>query len=379
MRSMRVVLVGTLLLGVLCCQAVRTADADTPVWKPLADGKTQAGWHKNGDGEWTVEDSAFVGRSNNAKLYGHLVSDDKFKDFTVRFKFQCPSGDSGFFIRTEMQEPDKTMGLQIQVGPCGSGTGGIYESYGRGWLQKPTLEQEKACYREGAWNEMIISAHGPHVIVHVNGVKTADLTDEQLAQHEGVFALQMHSGAVNETRFKDLAILAQGEIIPKRFLYTTAPAVKAAADGSLSLHAAAGVGIGPSIRYLTDAGAFGWFTDKDRIEWPLEVAQGGPYDVWLEWSVADDHAGNPYVLEIGDQQVSGTVEKTGSWQTYKKVKIGQLKLQAGSLQAVLKARGTFDNALLSLREIKLVPVRENCLGAREMSRPEERGSRPSLA
>ena len=156
----------------------------------------------------------FVGRSNKAKLYGHLVSDDQFQDFTVRFKFRCTSGDSGFFIRTKMEEPDKTMGLQIQVGPCGSGTGGIYESYGRGWLQKPTLEEEKACYLEDAWNEMVIAANGPRVIVYVNGIKTADLNDDKIKQQAGVFALQMHSGVDNHTMFKDLAILEKGEFKP---------------------------------------------------------------------------------------------------------------------------------------------------------------------
>ena len=160
----------------------------------------------------------------------------QYQDFTVRFDFLCPSGDSGFFVRTEMQEPDKTLGLQIQVGPLGSGTGGIYESYGRGWIpEKPPLELEKAGYREGQWNEMIIAAHGEHVTVHVNGVKTADLTDTQLSQKPGVFALQMHSGAVNETRFKNLAILERGEITPRAFLGSDAPAVKPADDGSISL------------------------------------------------------------------------------------------------------------------------------------------------
>jgi hypothetical protein len=183
--------------------------ADDPVWKPLADGRTLAGWHVNGMGEWTVEDGAFVGRSDNAPLYGHLVSDDTFQDFKVRFKFLCPSGDSGFFIRTRMEEPDKTIGLQIQVGPPGSGTGGIYESYGRGWLEQPDNEREKEYYRVGEWNEMVVEARGNRVIVHVNGVKTADVTDDQISREAGVFALQMHSGVVNETRFKDLEILQE--------------------------------------------------------------------------------------------------------------------------------------------------------------------------
>lgn len=58
-----------------------------------------AGWHKTGDGAWTVGKTAYIGRSVALNLYGHLVTDD-VQDFTVRFDFLYSSGDSGFFIRT---------------------------------------------------------------------------------------------------------------------------------------------------------------------------------------------------------------------------------------------------------------------------------------
>jgi len=114
----------------------RAAEDKPAVWKPLMDGKTLAGWHKVGAGQWTVEDGAFVGRANNEKLYGLLFSDKTFKDFSVRFQFKCLSGDSGFYIRTIFKEPDQAHGLQVQVGRLKSGVGGIYESYGRGWIVK---------------------------------------------------------------------------------------------------------------------------------------------------------------------------------------------------------------------------------------------------
>ena len=255
-----------------------------------------------------------------------------------------------------MEEPDKTLGLQIQVGPCGSGTGGIYESYGRGWLQQPTLDQEKSFYREGTWNEMVISAHGPRVTVHVNGFKTADLNDDKISQQAGVFALQMHSGVVNHTMFKDLAILAKGEIVPKQFLYDAVAPIKPAADGSLVLSAAAGLGVGPHITYMPQWGAFGSCTDKDRIEWPIEVARANNYDVWVQWSVADADAGGPFVFSVGDQQLSGKVAKTGSAETYLKAKIGQLPVPAGASSAVLRAGGAFSTTLGNVRQItSLVP------------------------
>ncbi|MFM8550970.1 MAG: DUF1080 domain-containing protein [Nitrospiraceae bacterium] len=146
-----------------------------PAWKPLMDGKTLAGWHPVGDGKWTVEDGAFVGRANKEKLYGLLVSDKQFKDFTVRFKFKSQTGDSGFYIRTIIKEPEKAHGLQVQVGPPQTGTGGIYESYGRKWIPaKPALEAEAKYLKPDEWNEMTIAARGGNITVKVNGIIATD-------------------------------------------------------------------------------------------------------------------------------------------------------------------------------------------------------------
>jgi len=188
-----------LLIG-LAAAADKTAD-----WKPLMDGKTLSGWHPVGDGKWTVEDGAFVGRADNEKLYGLLVSDKTFRDFAVRFKFKCLSGDSGFYIRTIIKEPEKANGLQIQVGRIKSGVGGIYESSGRAWVSKPSDELEKSYTKDDQWNEMVIEAHGGNVVVTVNGIKSAELKDDP-SRPEGHFALQMHAGCVMHVLFKDIEI-----------------------------------------------------------------------------------------------------------------------------------------------------------------------------
>ncbi len=190
----------------LCLLSGRlSADEKEPCWKPLMDGKTLGGWHAVGDGQWTVEDGAFVGRADNEKRYGLLFSDKTFKDFTVRFKFKCLSGDSGFYIRTAFKEPDQAHGLQVQVGRTNSGVGGIYESYGRGWIDKPTKEEEKSYVRDDEWNEMVIDAHGGDITVTVNGIKSAELKDDK-GPAEGHFALQMHAHCVMHVMFKDIEI-----------------------------------------------------------------------------------------------------------------------------------------------------------------------------
>jgi hypothetical protein len=198
----------TAILALACLLAVPgfLPAAEEGEWKPLMDGKTLKGWHPVGDGQWTVEDGAFVGRANNEKLYGLLVSDEPFGDFKVRFQFKCHSGDSGFYIRTIIKPPEKAHGLQVQVGLPGSGVGGIYESYGRAWVAKPDPEDEKKYTKTDAWNEMIIEAQGGDIVVHVNGTKTAELKDDP-SRPKGHFALQMHAGCVMHVLFKDIEIL----------------------------------------------------------------------------------------------------------------------------------------------------------------------------
>jgi hypothetical protein len=192
------------VLGLLN-QVVAARPEKGKAWKPLMDGKTLSGWHPVGDGRWTVEDGAFVGRAHNEKLYGLLFSDATFRDFTVRLKFKCLTGDSGFYIRTVFKKPDQAHGFQVQVGPPNTGTGKIYESYGRGWLDKPNAEEEKKFLKPNDWNDMVIAAHGPHIVVWVNGLKTCELKDPK-GRTEGHFALQMHAGCEMEVRFKDIAI-----------------------------------------------------------------------------------------------------------------------------------------------------------------------------
>ncbi|NQT88360.1 DUF1080 domain-containing protein [bacterium] len=196
----------TALVCLLCVSVPLCTLAGEPKWTPLMDGKTLTGWHAVGDGKWTVEDGAFVGRADKTKLYGLLVTDKTFKDFTVRFKFKCVAGDSGFYIRTIIKPPEKAHGLQVQVGRPVSGTGGIYESYGRGWIDKPAADAEKKYSKPDAWSEMTIAARGGHIAVHVNGVKTAELKGDP-SRPEGAFALQMHSGNVMHVMFKDIEIL----------------------------------------------------------------------------------------------------------------------------------------------------------------------------
>jgi hypothetical protein len=162
---------------------------------------------------------------------------------------------------------------------------------------------------------------------------------------------------------EDIIISAVHELMPASFKETR-PAtnrperVRPEEDQVIRLTAERALAVGPEIKYMPEWKAFGWFTERDRVEWDVEVASKGRYDVYLDWSVSDEEAGKPYILEAGRQQVKGIVGKTGSWFTYRTEKIGRVQLDAGSHKVIFRpASASKKGALLDLREVKLVRVK----------------------
>jgi len=93
----------------------------------------------------------------------------------------------------------------VEVAPPGHSTGGIYESYGRGWLIKPDPENEQVLKADD-WNTMKIRAKGDKVTTWLNGKKMVQLSDEKIGAATGFIALQIHDGGGIKVRWKDLLI-----------------------------------------------------------------------------------------------------------------------------------------------------------------------------
>lgn len=133
--------------------------------------------------------------------------------------------------------------------------------------------------------------------------------------------------------------------------------VKPDNEGTLQLNAKVGKASGTEIKYMPEWNAFGWFTANDFVEWQVEVPKKGVYYVYLEWSVSDEEAGKPFVFETKTKKLKGIVGKTGSWETFRVAKIGQIKLSSGLQTMKFLPDSKFEKgALLDLREIRLVPV-----------------------
>ncbi|EON77925.1 polysaccharide deacetylase family protein [Lunatimonas lonarensis] len=134
--------------------------------------------------------------------------------------------------------------------------------------------------------------------------------------------------------------------------------VRAAADGTLHLTAENGRGVGPRIEYMPDWRAFGWFTGKDQVEWEVDAPHSGTYQAVMEWSVSDEESGKGFVFESSTDGIKGRVERSGSWETFKTLSIGKLKLQGGYNKLVFRPEEDFGSvgALLDLKQITLIPL-----------------------
>lgn len=159
----------------------------------LFNGKNLKGWKVYGTEKWYVEDGLLISESGPDKGYGYLGTEKNYKDFELTLEFkQEADGNSGVFVRSTV-DGTKVSGWQVEVAPPGHSTGGIYESYGRGWLIKPDSEKDKAL-KYGDWNEMKIIVKGDRVVSYLNGLEMVDFSDEKIGKGEGGILLQIHDG-----------------------------------------------------------------------------------------------------------------------------------------------------------------------------------------
>lgn len=172
----------------------------------LFNGKDLDGWTNHGSEQWYVEKGELICESGPKGEYGYLSTNAHYDDFELTLSFkQEADGNSGVFFRSTF-EGTKVTGWQVEVAPPKKHTGGIYESYGRGWLIKPEDEKDSAL-KMGQWNIMRIRAVGNTVTTWLNGVEMVSLEDEKIGQGKGAIALQIHDGGGIKVRWKDIKLL----------------------------------------------------------------------------------------------------------------------------------------------------------------------------
>jgi hypothetical protein len=198
---------------------------------------------------WRVENGVVIGQTTpekQTKGNTFLVwKGGEVADFELRFSFRIKGGNSGCQYRSTLMpvtDPNaenkwRVKGYQAEVANQAGKVGFIYHEGGpgkaRGYESKGNYLNEvgdkvtvdktgrsqitgalgdkaaiAAAYKPGDWNDYIIIAKGNHIRQYINGVQTADLTDddEKNRMMKGILALQIHAGPPMMVEFKDVRL-----------------------------------------------------------------------------------------------------------------------------------------------------------------------------
>ena len=210
--------------------AAPAADVE-PGFMPIFNGNDLSDWEGE-SGYWSVEDGAITGETTARKPLDHATylfwRGGKPVDFELRaaYRFKGPSGNSGINFRSRELSGGDVVGYQadMEVGPNYSGI--LYECNQRGIMTKrgqkvtiaedgtrqvaalaPAADLQKRIKRNG-WNEYVIIARGPEIILKINDAITSHVVDRQQgkAAADGLISLQLHPGPPMKVRFKNIRI-----------------------------------------------------------------------------------------------------------------------------------------------------------------------------
>tara|TARA_B100000780_G_scaffold43732_1_gene27154 strand:- start:5608 stop:6198 length:591 start_codon:yes stop_codon:yes gene_type:complete len=187
-----------LLIILFYCQSLFSQET-------IFNGNNLDGWNIHGTELWYVENGFLVCESGPDMAYGYLSTKNYYDDFELTLDFkQEANGNSGVFIRSII-DGIKVSGWQVEVAPPGNDTGGVYESYGRGWLIKPEKEKDKAL-KMGEWNTMRIRVIGDEISSWLNDTPMINFKDKKIGEGEGSIALQIHDGGGIKVRWRNIIV-----------------------------------------------------------------------------------------------------------------------------------------------------------------------------
>ena len=182
--------VAVIVAGLIVFTAASSLTLDAQAqrgWTTLFDGKNIDAFNKVGDANWTIADGVLQADKG---MGGYLVTKQPYTDFEIRAEFWVDTpANSGIFIRCDTpQMPGAEACYEVNIfdtRPDPSyGTGGIVN----------VAKVATPIKAGGKWNTYEIRAQGSHLMVTLNGMKTADAQDTKHAR--GPFALQYGAGVV---------------------------------------------------------------------------------------------------------------------------------------------------------------------------------------
>ncbi|HEX9589801.1 MAG TPA: DUF1080 domain-containing protein [Bradyrhizobium sp.] len=180
-----------LLIGAAALQYSNLASGQSEGgWITLLDGTKMGDWNEVGKANWAMKDGALTVDKLDGKELSYLVTKNSYKDFQIRAEFWTDEeANSGVFIRCDQsQKIDAKICYEVN----------IYDkrpdpSYGTGAIVD-VAKVDPMPKAAGKWNTYEITAQGPHLVIVLNGQKTADVQDSK--HLSGPIALQYGSGVV---------------------------------------------------------------------------------------------------------------------------------------------------------------------------------------
>ena len=161
-----------------------------------------------GTEKWYVNEGELICESGPDQNYGYLATNKYYNNFELVLEFkQEANGNSGVFFRSTL-EGTKISGWQVEVAPAGhpkDKTGGIYESYGRGWLIKPPAETDSVL-KMGEWNTLKVVAQGDQVSTWLNNIPMVSINDSLIGKGKGSIVLQIHDGGGIKVKWRNIKI-----------------------------------------------------------------------------------------------------------------------------------------------------------------------------
>ncbi|MBI1375732.1 MAG: DUF1080 domain-containing protein [Phycisphaera sp.] len=216
------------------------ADDDEAGFVSIFDGKTLEGW--DGDPQfWRVEDGTLTGESTPEKQVGSntfiVWTGGETGDFELRLEYRIMPMGGGNFANSGIQYrsfriPDdknkwRVGGYQADMEAGDTYSGILYGEQFRGILcnrgqktvigdnHKPKVvgsvgdsKEIQTKIKKNDWNTYRVVAKGFHFTHEINGVMTADCTDEDKEQRRdsGILAFQMHHGTPMKVQFRNIRI-----------------------------------------------------------------------------------------------------------------------------------------------------------------------------
>lgn len=206
-------------------------------FKSIFDGKTLEGWDGNPK-FWSVQDGAITGQTtkeNPTKGNTFIIwRGGELKDFELRLEYKIIGGNSGIQYRSFEPDAEKQKwvvgGYQADFEAGKTYSGILYGERFRGILanrgQKTELVRENGKFQAKVvgsvgdsaeiqskiknedWNKYVITAKDFHFVHKINGVKTAECTDNDEAQRRdsGILALQLHAGPAMKVQFRNIRV-----------------------------------------------------------------------------------------------------------------------------------------------------------------------------